>query len=1083
MNDFEPASVQRPDADLAKQRSEIRRGLNRANLASVIILIVVIGLSLGAVLQAFRAERNAQEAQRSRRAAEADLLRAQQSEAQALLDQSRAQRRSGQSDQRSASLAAVTHAATLQYSPALLDEAIAVLALPALQFVPVWTNPVPTFFQFAPDFGHFAVRDDGEIKLLTTQGANNDITLPSIGLSVEAFWFSPDGRFGFAGYWARSNIVWNLQTRSPALTWGGEWRFHGFSSDSARVIITHGPVMRCLALADGQELWRCPIGTTRVSTLASAPRGHYFALADVTNTAVQIRNVDNGDLVQELPGRGPVASLTWSLDGKRFVVGRATGWVEIWDAGTWAPFSSWRAHDDSVAETRFDPMGRWLVSASWDRTIRFWSLSDFRLEMTVFGYDGHMVARFSPDGARFACARARILGYLETSPSQILRWLLVPPADMRGSWSLDISPDGKLVAAGYAEGLRILDLDKGRQLAFEPINDCRSALFTPDGKGLVTSGAAGLGYWPLDCSAVVTNGSIAVGPRQCIQDRPFMSAALTPDGRWIVAANRREGLLEMFEVHDPTNHVVLGSHPNVQFVAVSPDGQWLASGTWYGRGVRIWDIAARHLEKELPSDEFAGVAFSPDSRMLVTSERGYRFWECGSWRECYGGIPDVGALGPPCAFSPDGRFLALMKGPHTIELCDRASGRVLAVLQAPGSSSIDGLRFNADSTRLVALEWARQVEVWELPQMREELGKLGLDLDPSGRDTALVPLGTNGLPVAAAAALIPSDSRAAAQAGPRMFGIQMGTWFYILPLAALALGVTIALYTLRYHQRMMHSYENVESLATERNQALHAAQAELMHSQKMRALGTLAAGIAHDFNNLLSIIRMGNNFLRRRDISSDEKAESGQAVERAVDQGKQIVRSMLGYSREPAEEDESYSVLDLVNEAGLLLNQQFLRGITLTLELNRDLPSVMGRRGRLQQILLNLMVNASEAMNGQGRLRIAAQLRNSAEGEFVLRPGQGARYIELVIEDTGPGIDPQIKERVFEPFFSTKPRGASSGTGLGLSLVHSLAQQEKIGIRLESAPGRGTIFTLWIPVIGSEAAVNRDAVLAGGVGQ
>ena len=88
-----------------------------------------------------------------------------------------------------------------------------------------------------------------------------------------------------------------------------------------------------------------------------------------------------------------------------------------------------------------------------------------------------------------------------------------------------------------------------------------------------------------------------------------------------------------------------------------------------------------------------------------------------------------------------------------------------------------------------------------------------------------------------------------------------------------------------------------------------------------------------------------------------------------------------------------------------------------------------------------------------------------------------------MIEDTGPGIDPQIKERVFEPFFSTKPRGASSGTGLGLSLVHSLAQQEKIGIRLESAPGRGTIFTLWIPVIGSEAAVNRDAVLAGGVGQ
>jgi signal transduction histidine kinase len=309
----------------------------------------------------------------------------------------------------------------------------------------------------------------------------------------------------------------------------------------------------------------------------------------------------------------------------------------------------------------------------------------------------------------------------------------------------------------------------------------------------------------------------------------------------------------------------------------------------------------------------------------------------------------------------------------------------------------------------------------------------------------------------------------------------MGTWFYSLPLTALALGVAIALYTLRYHQRMMHSYEEVESLATERNQALQAAQAELLHSQKMRALGTLAAGIAHDFNNLLSIIRMGSNFLLRRDISAEEKTQSGQAVERAVEQGKQIVRSMLGYSREPAEGDESYSVVDLVNEAGLLVNQQFLRGITLTLELDRELPLVTGRRGRLQQILLNLMVNASEAMNGQGRLRIAAGLTGTAQGEFVLRPGRAEHYIELVIEDTGPGIDPQIQARVFEPFFSTKPRGASSGTGLGLSLVHSLAEQEKIGLRLESAPGHGTVFTLWIPVGAGAKEVSREATLAGGV--
>jgi signal transduction histidine kinase len=769
-----------------------------------------------------------------------------------------------------------------------------------------------------------------------------------------------------------------------------------------------------------------------------------------------------------------VAGLTWSADGQRIVIGRANGWVDIWDAGTWVQLSSWRAHDDAVVETRFDPQGRWLVSASWDRTIRFWSLSDFRLEMTVLGYDGHMVARFSPDGGRLACARGKILGYLETSLSPILRWLLVPPGDLRGTWSLEIGPDGKLIAMGYEDGLRILDLDTGRQLAFEPIKDCRSALFTADGKGLVTSGEAGLGYWPLDCSAVATNGPIAIGPRQRIEDRPFMGAALTPDGRWIVAANRRAGCLEMFEMHNPTNHFVLGRHGNVQFVAASPDGHWVASGAWYGPGVKVWDMATRGLARELPSEEFAAVAFSPDSRMLVTSEREYRFWECGSWRECYSSIQEVAGIGPPCAFSPDGRLLALTKGPHAIELCERASGGVLAVLQAPGLSGITGLRFSADSTRLIALEWTRQIEVWDLPRIGQELRKLGLNFDKPRNQTALVALGTNGMPVSTPASVMPSDSRTATEPGPRWFGLHLGTWFYILPLTALALGVAIGLYTLRYHQRMMHSYESVESLATERNQALHAAQAELLHSQKMRALGTLAAGIAHDFNNLLSVIRMGNNFLRRRDISVEEKVESGQAVERAVEQGKQIVRSMLGYSREPSEENESYSVVDLVNEAGLLLNQQFLRAVTLTLELNRDLPLVTGKRSRLQQILLNLVVNASEAMNGQGRLRIATRLLNSAGGEFVLRPGRAPRYIELVIEDTGPGIDPQIQDRVFEPFFSTKPRGASSGTGLGLSLVHSLAQQEKIGIRMESAPGRGTVFTLCIPIAECSEEMSRE---------
>src|SRR5207249_2023722 len=140
------------------------------------------------------------------------------------------------------------------------------------------------------------------------------------------------------------------------------------------------------------------------------------------------------------------------------------------------------------------------------------------------------------------------------------------------------------------------------------------------------------------------------------------------------------------------------------------------------------------------------------------------------------------------------------------------------------------------------------------------------------------------------------------------------TSFYWFDGLGVLAAMFIGLYTLRYHQRMVGSYEEVERLVSQRNRELKLAQVELVHGQKMKALGTLAAGVAHDFNNLLSVIRMGNNFLRRPEISAEDKAESSRAVERAVEQGKKVVRSMLGYSREPAEGRHTFSVPEVVDE-------------------------------------------------------------------------------------------------------------------------------------------------------------------------
>jgi signal transduction histidine kinase len=805
-------------------------------------------------------------------------------------------------------------------------------------------------------------------------------------------------------------------------------------------------------------LWECESGRD-ITVLTAAPHGDLFALFIDKGPSVQVRNAQTGELVHEIPGQSPLGGFGWSSDGNKLLIGRQKGSLEVWDTTTWVETAGWHAHDVVVTEVRCDPVGRWIASSSWDTTIRFWSFPDFRLLMSAPGYEAHQIAQFSLDGLRFACARdGNTFGFLSVTQSSVLSRVSVPPGDGRATWSIDVSPDGNLLVAGYEEGFRLFDPRRGEQLLFQPIEDCRSALFTPDARGLITCGDAGLAFWPIERGTSPEHHTVSLGPRENLRAGSLTYASLTADGEWVAAGNQKARTIEVYNLRRPTNHFSLGNHARLQAIAVSPDGKWAASGTWYGRGVKVWDVASRRDPIELPIEESAAVTFSPDSKLLVTSAREYRVWECGSWRERYR-FPGVGSVLPPCAFSADGRLMALLKGPRTIELREPLTWRVRGALQSPGSSPLSALRFTPDGTKLIVLEFTRQIQQWDLAAMHAELVRLGLDWDASTSSKAGQEF-----------------QRASTQPGAGPHSAATGTtWFYTFTLAALVLGIGIGLYILRYHQRMMQGYDQVESVAAERNRALTVAQAELLHSQKMRALGTLAAGIAHDFNNLLSIIRMGNNLLQRRDVSAGEKAESNRAIEGAVEQGRKIVRGMLGYSRDPSDDPESYSVPDVVNEAGLLLNQQFLQGITVTLELDKEVPPVMGRRARLQQILLNVIVNAAEAMNGRGRLRIAVFESRPASLSFVLNPSRAARYVRVTMEDTGPGIDPGIRDRVFEPFFSTKPRSASSGTGLGLSLVHSLAEHEGMGISLESSAGVGTTFTIWIPVTDARAEASRSA--------
>ena len=199
-------------------------------------------------------------------------------------------------------------------------------------------------------------------------------------------------------------------------------------------------------------------------------------------------------------------------------------------------------------------------------------------------------------------------------------------------------------------------------------------------------------------------------------------------------------------------------------------------------------------------------------------------------------------------------------------------------------------------------------------------------------------------------------------------------------LLALAAGV----FVFAHQRKLLAGYARAEKLAAERQQQLGQAQQALFQSQKMEALGTLAAGVAHDFNNLLSIIRMSNQLVDRAVKPEGVTKENLEAIEQAVQQGKSLVNSMLGYSRRPADTIEDFAVAKVVGDTVALLSRQFLGGLTLNLQLDQFCPPIHGSRARLEQVLLNLIVNASEAMKGSGALAITAR-----PVEFPVPPQEG----------------------------------------------------------------------------------------------
>lgn len=253
--------------------------------------------------------------------------------------------------------------------------------------------------------------------------------------------------------------------------------------------------------------------------------------------------------------------------------------------------------------------------------------------------------------------------------------------------------------------------------------------------------------------------------------------------------------------------------------------------------------------------------------------------------------------------------------------------------------------------------------------------------------------------------------------------------------------------------------------AREATEAEARLRARLHQSERLESVGMLAGGIAHDFNNLLMVILSYAAVARREADGDDDRRRALVEIQRAAEKAAELVRQLLVFSRQDAPDPQSIDLGELLRETEGMLRGTIGDRVNLESRVQPGLWPVCADAGQIQQVLLNLAVNARDAMPGGGRLSIALEnARITAQGGNGLPELPPGRYVRLTVCDTGVGVTDEVAARAFEPFFTTKPRG--EGTGLGLASVYGIVTGAGGGVALDPGPGGGTLVSVYLPADG-----------------
>jgi len=661
----------------------------------------------------------------------------------ALSAQARATRFSRQVGQRFDSWRAVRQAAEiareLKLTPdsfdRLRDEAIACLALPDLKPTDdIIPTPPPGVYcaSFDPTMTRYALRfKDGTIQVRDLKHDREVARFQARGdRGISALGFSPDGRYLATNHYPGSALtVWNIDLGTVALNDAGTVSSYGraarFSGDSKQLALAHDDgdlLVYDLATGKPSRRWR---GPGRAGDLAVRPDGAQIAVLydralhpeiDKQKTPTcQIHETETGRLVQSIPLPSGGEWITWSPDGSTLATACADRKVYLWDAATGTRRATLEGHTNGGLVTAFHPAGTLLASNGWENRLWLWDPVLGRSWLNVVGSiprDCH----FSRDGRIVLAREDQWIAY-QVDPALEYR-TLAHPASLPIEYGLpSVRLDGRILALATSQGVVLWDLVRGAELAFLPIGQACCLYFEPSGD-LLTSGAAGVQRWPIQLDA--ERSECRVGPPHRLP-LPAAREEMAEDrsGRIVAVANYDRAFLST-----PERTFWVGPLDDCRYVAVSPDGEWLATGSHGKNGVHVWRIRDATPVAHPVRDGFGGVRFSPDGKWLMTWHPPCRLWEVATWREAR----QIGGYG--LGFSPDGRLMVVRDASKLIRLVETETGHTLARFESPDLCSVAAATFSPDGSRLVvSTQDGPAVHIWDLRAIRRHLAEIGLDWD------------------------------------------------------------------------------------------------------------------------------------------------------------------------------------------------------------------------------------------------------------------------------------------------------------------------------------------------------------------